>query len=289
MKIRQYIVTYKNPIVLHDCLYSIFSGLNDEQLNMLDLHIINNHSKFHIDKAFESRVTIHHNSLRPDTSTGHLSRDWNTGLVHGFQDLKKPACDIVILTQHDVKFKPNYIKTLIGLHQRYDLVQFGLGDSCMSFTPQVVRRVGLFDERFNNIGFQEEDYLIRAKMWHPDRISINYSMWDHVNKVAFPLHNPISEEENILQDSFNGYQRGDIDHFTSVRYHTYGHILLWQKWVNPKRERTPGIPSWIMYPYFECDVETLIEQRFIIPRWPWPIITHHDIKTFDEPLGEDGL
>jgi len=284
MKVRQYIVTYKNPIVLHDCLESIFKGLSDEELNMLELHIINNHSKFVLDKTFEKHVTVHHNSLRPDTSTGHLSRDWNSGLVHGFENLKKPACDIVILTQHDVKFKPHYIRTLIKLHQRFDLVQFGLGDSCMSFTPQVVRRVGLFDERFNNIGFQEEDYLIRAKMLCGDRISINYTMWDHTNHIEIPPHNPVSDDENILNSSPNGYQRGDLDHFTSVQYHTYGHILLWEKWVKPNREKTPGITSWIMYPYFERDVETLVEQRYMIPRWPWPTITKYDAKSFEDEI-----
>lgn len=283
MKVRQYIVTYNNPILLHDCLESIFKGLSDEEFNMLELHIINNHSRFVLDKTFAKHVTVHHNSLRPDNSTGHLSRDWNSGLVHGFEDLKKPACDIVILTQHDVKFKPHYIRTLIKLHQRFDLVQFGLGDSCMSFTPQVVRRVGLFDERFNNIGFQEEDYLIRAKMLCADKISINYVMWDHTRNVDIPPHNPVTEEENVLQDTFNGYQRGDVDHFYSVRHHTYGHILLWKKWTNPEREKTPGIPSWIMYPYFEKDVETLIEQRYMVPRWPWPVITHHKSKTYDDP------
>lgn len=283
MKVRQYIVTYKNPIVLHDCLESIFKGLSDEELNMLEIHILNNHSRFVIDKSFEKRVTIHHNVLRPDTSTGHLSRDWNTGLVHGFQDLQKPACDIVILNQHDVQFKPNYIRTLIKLHQRYDLVHFGLGDSFMSFTPRMVKRIGLFDERFNGIGFQEEDYFIRAKMWHGDKVSINYSMWDHYTNKHLPLHNPVEPHENVLQDTFNGYHRGDADHFKSMQNHAYGHIVLWQKWINPNREKTPGIPSWIMYPYFECHVETLVEQRYMIPRWPWPMITHYSAKTFDDP------
>jgi hypothetical protein len=283
MKIRQYIVTYRNPIVLHDCLYSIFAGLSDEELSMLEIHILNNHSTFHIDKAFEQRVTIHHNTLRPDHSTGHLARDWNAGLVHGFQDLKNPACDIVILNQHDIQFKPNYIHTLIRLHQRYDLVQFGTGDSFMSFTPQMVRRVGLFDERFNGIGFQEEDYFIRAKMFHSDKISINYPIWDHHTNKDFPLHNPIDVEDVVLQDTFNGYFRGDADHFKSMQHHAYGHIVLWKKWIDPKRERTPGIPSWIMYPYFEHAVETLNEQRYLTPRWPWPMITHYSAKTYDDP------
>lgn len=283
MKIRQYIVTYKNPIVLHDCLYSIFAGLSDEELSMLEIHILNNHSTFHIDKVFEQRVTIHHNVLRPDHSTGHLSRDWNTGLVHGFQDLKNPACDIVILNQHDVQFKPNYIRTLVRLHQQYDLIHFGTGDSFMSFTPQVVRRVGLFDERFNGIGFQEEDYFIRAKIYHPDKISINYPMWDHHTGKLLPLHNPIDAEDVVLRDTFNGYFRGDADHFKSMQHHAYGHIVLWKKWINPNRDRTPGIPSWVMYPYFEHAVETLNEQRYMVPRWPWPMITHYSAKTYDDP------
>lgn len=282
MKIRQYIVTYKNPIVLHDCIDSIFRGLSDEELSMLELNIINNHSHFVLDSTYAKHIKVHHNSLRPDSSTGHLARDWNAALVNGFEDLKNPACDIVILAQHDVQFKPNYIRTLIKLHERYDMIQFGKGDSCISFTPQAIRRIGLFDERFNNIGYQEEDYFIRAKTYHADRVSINYQLWNHFENWG-TTHNPISVEESILKSVPTGYERGDVDHFFSMQYHTYGHVLLWYKWYNPERQQTPGVTSWVLYPYFERDIETLREQRYIIPKTSWPLITHEKEKTF-EPL-----
>jgi uncharacterized protein YkvS len=81
MKIKQYIVTYNNKIQINNCLESIFSKLSNEELSILDVYIINNHSNLDIDEKYLNRVTILNNDLRPDFSTGHLSRNWNQAII----------------------------------------------------------------------------------------------------------------------------------------------------------------------------------------------------------------
>ena len=64
MKIKIYIVTYKNSIDLNNNLKSLFSSnLNGKNLK---INIINNHSDFHLSNKYINRVNILHNTLRPD-------------------------------------------------------------------------------------------------------------------------------------------------------------------------------------------------------------------------------
>lgn len=265
MKIRQYIVTYRNETILNACLDSIFNNLDDEQLAKLELFIINNHSEFAINPLYANRVTVLHNMVRPDFSAGHLSRNWNQALVNGFQSLAKPACDIVILNQNDVVFKKDYINTLIRLHERYNFIQFGIGDSCMSYTPTAVKRIGLWDERFCNIGYQEFDYFVRAQKYHGEKSSIA-----KLSGVGI-IHNPLNAEDVIVEIVPSGYTRKDLYHMESLQYHKIGEHLLQLKWnhhyaiAEGKIKDIPGIESYITYPYFEQDIETLKEQRYIVP------------------------
>jgi hypothetical protein len=40
-------------------------------------------------------------------------------------------------------------------------------------TSNAVKQVGLFDERFCNIGLQEADYFLRCLLYNKDRSSLN--------------------------------------------------------------------------------------------------------------------
>jgi hypothetical protein len=92
MKIKQYIVTYNNSLQINNCLDSIFSKLSEEELSVLEIYIINNHSNLEINKEYLNNITILNNDLRPDFSTGHLSRNWNQAIINGFKSLKNPFC-----------------------------------------------------------------------------------------------------------------------------------------------------------------------------------------------------
>lgn len=261
MKIKQYVVTYNNNEMLDRCLKSM-SGVNHE------IVIIDNFGNCEI-QDYDLNVKIIKNELRPQFSTGHLSKDWNAGLVNGFKDLNNPDCDIVILNQNDVIFKPNYINNLITLHNRFDFIQMGSGDEMMSFTSNAVKKVGLFDERFCNIGFQEADYFLRCLIYNHERSSINDLQHDR-------FINNIQDNEIVIENVICGHDREEESTLLSSEFHPNSHIMFNFKWSNLPLDRNwskipedfnflelkPSI-SHIMYPYFEKDISTLKEQNFI--------------------------
>jgi FkbM family methyltransferase len=265
LKIKQFIVTYNNEVQINNCLKSIFSRSTEAELSLLEIFIINNHTKIKIDPQYAGRVTVLNNALRPDFSTGHLSRSWNQAIINGFKNLKAPDCDILITNQDDTLFVDNYITKVIELHKKLDLVQFGWGDNFISYTPRAVRTVGLWDERFCNIGYQEADYLTRAMLYLKDKASIN----DFSHKRMF---NPADKAECVIEIIPSGYARGEEYCHASVKFHEHSKFLYEMKWgvdphlgwdgLNPRDLRL-RLPQFIYYPYFEKDVETLDEQKYV--------------------------
>jgi hypothetical protein len=62
----------------------------------------------------------------------------------------------------------------------------------------------------------------------------------------------------------------DKNHLASEEYHISGAQIYFLKWGFGQEdiliqidEGKPKLPSFVLYPYFEKDVETLIEQNFI--------------------------
>jgi hypothetical protein len=263
MKIKQYIVTYNNNERLNACIKSMGNFSHE-------VYIVDNYGNAQLDNAeFYPTVTILRNVLRPSFSTGHLAKDWNAALVLGFQNLKEPDADIVILNQNDTLFQPNYVQELIQLHTLFDFVQLGAGDEVLSFTPNAVRQIGLFDERFSNIGFQEADYLLRAIILLPTRSTINDEIHDR-------LCNPIEWVNDIIQNVECGHNREEESTMASAQYHTTSAAAFFDKWhglavdrnwskIPPEFSFTQLRPkvSYIMYPYFEKDIETLTQQNFL--------------------------
>jgi hypothetical protein len=183
MHIRLFIVTYKGESRLQTCLSSLFSS--DLQSCELEVYIINNHTKFNIDAEFEDKVKVLHNSLRPDWSNGHLSRNWNQALLHGFEDLSDPVCDAVVAVQDDTRFHDDWYTKLEELHDTYSIVQNGLGDQFISYQPQGVKNIGLWDERFIFSG-HALDYFNRAYLFNTEDTSINDFGHDRSHNLIFP-------------------------------------------------------------------------------------------------------
>lgn len=271
MKIKQYIITYNNNVVLHDCLTSIFNNLTEYELSILEIYILNNHSNFEIYESFKSKVNVIHNSGRPDFSTGHLSRSWNQSIIHGFGNLIKPLCDIVVTCQNDTIFKKNYINNLIELHKKYDFVNFGHGDNFISYTTEAIKKVGLWDERFCNIGHQETDYFIRVA-----RHLYETSTYNDVD-THLPFHiNPVIN--NIIEIMPTGNSRRDINHIKSQEYHNHSLNILFKKWglnghpaylkstLDDVLNYNQILNNYFYYPYFEKDIDknSLLIQKYII-------------------------
>ena len=94
MKIILSIVTYKNEVHLNRNLQSLYAS--DITKFNFKVEIINNHSYFILHDVFKHKVKVLNNSLRPDWSTGHITKDYNSALVRNFVKLSNPEVDWVI-------------------------------------------------------------------------------------------------------------------------------------------------------------------------------------------------
>lgn len=183
MKIKLYIVTYNNNVALSACLDSLFDSKIPNDV-AFECFIINNHSNIHMDRKYQ--VTIMNNNLRPDFSTGHLARNWNQAIINGFENLNSPACDIVVTCQVDTIFTSDWLSELIEYHKSYCFITMCPGDGFISYTVDAILRIGMWDERFCSIEFQEADYFLRALIYNKQWSSINDF---HHGRVLNPILN----------------------------------------------------------------------------------------------------
>ena len=259
MRVKIYIVTYRNDAVLKRNLDALFASDllgKDPQIT-----VVNNFATLgHI--GLSPGIRVWDNITRPDFSNGHLARNWNECLMDAFVSLKEPQCDLCILMQNDTFVLKDWLPTLLKHHERFDFIQVGAGDQFMSFTPEAVRRVGLFDERFCSIAYQEADYFMMARLMLPERASIND--FQHYRE-----HNPLMAEESwgsviITRDkSLN-------QSFHSIAWHEYNREVFRKKWGRDSSWKVEPVPAslqprisrYFTYPYFEKHIETLAEQRY---------------------------
>jgi len=262
-KIKLYMVTYNNEENLNLTLHSLFLNTKIP----IEIYVINNHSKFRLFKIFEPFVTkVLHNVLRPDFSTGHLSRNWNQALILGFENLKEPKADIVIGCQEDTIFYPSWLENLLKLHEKYSFITYGWGDNFMSWTPEAVKRIGLWDESFQMSG-HTSDYFLRALLYNKEKSSINdYHHSRLLNIEKIKIADRLGEiKEHQAERKFNApYGKQMIEHkWEELKYCS----PMIDRWESEFIEYAPKIKqkcsNRIIYPYFEKDVETLKEQKYV--------------------------
>lgn len=309
--IRVFMVTYNSPQSVEKNLRSLFSSQQPYENVKIQVYIINNHSNFKIPPEFADRVTVLDNwHVRSELSCGHLSRDWNTALIKGFGNLLDPECDQVIGVHDDVIWHSDWLAKLINIHhkQGYTFYMGDFGCSFTSYLPEAVRKIGLWDERFCNIGYHEADYMLRARIYNPDKSTINdiiqgrvwnatEVLFDHpaytpATATAVHTYIPITDKDNARN--------------ASARYHSFSRKIFAEKWnvyverwdINGIWENPPTkplIPSFIYYPYFEKDVEGLEEKGYIFAFrqdrfWYDPWIEKHSLTTNDplKPIARPG-
>ena len=66
--------------------------------------------------------------LRPDFSTGHLSRNYNEAIINSFEDLNDPKCDVVITCQVDTILLENWYQEVLKYLEKYNYICVGHGD-----------------------------------------------------------------------------------------------------------------------------------------------------------------
>jgi len=147
MKLKFYIVTYNRYNDLHTTLDSLFN--TDLFVNKLydnwskEVYIVNNHSNFNLAPKYQDKVTVLHNTMRPDFSCGHLSRNYNEIFINAFKDLNNPDCDLLMHSHDDNIFHPNFFEQLLLYHERYNLITFSQGCGFMSYTAEAVKKIGM--------------------------------------------------------------------------------------------------------------------------------------------------
>jgi hypothetical protein len=120
----------------------------------------------------------------------------------------------------------------------------------ISYTIDAIRTVGLWDERYCNIGCQEGDYFIRQRLFNPNSTVNDKRHWREFNPI----------NDMIVIPHPTGWDREEPSHKASIPYHgisnkifelKYGKVnhMHWDEgW---KYKLTNG--QFIMYPYFEKD------------------------------------
>lgn len=276
MKIKAYFVTYDNDLELNKTLKSFEkSGIKKYDC---EITVINNFKDAPVildDINLPIKVVT--NQTRPSFSTGHLARNWNECLIEGFKSVDEPDADIVILSQNDVEYNEDVIDTLIEYHQKYSFISYGCGDAFHSYTIDAIRSVGLWDERFCNIGWQDCDYFLRQLIYNKEHSSINDPLHHRVhNRIHFDF---------VDFERFSGFNRADPHHMKSLEHHNtsmnvfikkWGYGIPGIHWEGPIKtdvgyttalEITPDIvlksPQWIMYPFFESKIPDLKNKNYI--------------------------
>jgi len=281
MRLKIYFVTFKEPLALNETLESFFNTCDSTRFK--EICIINNHTEFFVEERFKDLVTVLHNNARPDFSTGHLSRNWNQSILHGFKSLDDPDCDILIHAQNDVKFFDGWLNKVIELHQRFDFVATGNGDCFCSYTPDAIRKVGIWDERYCGIGFQEADYFIRSVYHNPDKTCIND--YDHGrlhNNLEPLMDNPRGfdafEKIGICHQSNWEEGQNELHKESAANGHAPSHRVFNYKFfgMTPESLLTPyqfsrmstsiysgRLPTTMLYPYFEKHIPDRQSKNYI--------------------------
>lgn len=264
MKVKIFVVTYKNEKILNDWFLKSLQESTYPK-DSVKLEILNNYSNnLFIDQKYIHIVNfVHHNTVRLDCSTGHLARDWNHGFMNAFIDLTKPKNDAAMLLQNDTILLPNWYEKLCFVMKKYDFVTYGAGDQCQIVNAKCIKKIGIYDERFCNIACQAGDFILRNLLYNPLRTSINdryHGRWHNEEKNHIPI-----------KETPTGAQRKDVNNITA-NTHTDVSLNFWdEKWKIIKpcfwekdswgtrklvlESGAPFVKTHILYPYFEKDIE----------------------------------
>lgn len=262
-QVNVYVVTYNNTQRINENILRFGYTTRNSNANF-KYTVINNHSKtaigqFYTPSNMEFRVW--NNVMRPDISCGHLSRDYNAALMDGFVDLNNPACDQVICCHDDVWYHDGWFEKLTEIHKKYDFYAGDYGCSMTSYLPSAVKTIGIWDERFINIAYHEADFFLRARLYNRDKSSINDYFGGRVLNPTEVLFDHPPENHNKVDHSVK-----------SLQYHPLSRHVFDLKWgCHPEQwatrfsttNKTPKIPTYAYYPYFEKDIDNKEEKGYV--------------------------
>lgn len=279
-KIKVYIATYKRNDILAETLDYLFDS-DFLKVSNGSVFILSNHTSTEVHDRHKDKVSIIRNEGRPDWSNGNLSESWNHALVHGFKDLKNPDCDYVVTLQNDALVDKKWCSNLIKFHERFDFIKGKFGDNVMSFTPQHIKKVGLWDERFCSIQFKEADYDIRSIQRNPKRTYLDDIMhrieYNNSPSFDFDIKGDRNIDDNIKRKADDSEHQMIWNVSRGGIYKKYAWNWFAHKWKDTYKS-SPSIHGWcigwdddfkknppfgqikevVRYPYFEKDIDKSI-------------------------------
>ena len=291
-----YIVTYKRSDILNDTLDKLFSS-DFSSFQNTEVNIINNHSEFHLSQEFANKVNVIHNELRPDWSNGNLAENWNQAILNGFKSLTKPDCKYLVTLQNDTSVHPDWCGNLIKMHEEFSFIVGKYGDNLVSYTPEAVKKIGMWDENFFGVQYKEADYWIRALIFNKNRSCINDILHgvELNNKHALELDTTIDRNfieelgfkgSNTLKRKADNSEHQEIWKTRSGMYKQYAWKYFYEKWKgtwtsepekqgwiknwsqefidNPPDIRKSNIKNIIKYIYFEKDLLNMKEKNYLL-------------------------
>jgi hypothetical protein len=293
-----YIVTYKRSDILNDTLDKLFKS-DFSKVKNTEVNIINNHSDFFIKDRFKAKVRVLNNVLRPDWSNGNLAENWNQALLDGFRDLSNPDSEYVVTFQNDTAVHKNWYANLMQLHKKFNFVVGRYGDNLVSYTPEAVKKIGLWDENFFGVQFKEADYWLRALIYNKEKSFINDTLHGLELNNQSALELDTTEDRNFVEeDGFKGKntlkRRADnIEHQQIWKtrggfYKQYAWCYFYEKWKGTwqygEPERSKWVKNWpkemlssppdlckskikiiMKYPYFEYAIEDHARKNYLLP------------------------
>jgi len=185
------------------------------------------------------------NMYRPKQLSPFLSRDWNACLQHGFGPEGIRSRQAVVLLQQDATPLRNFATTIRKWHfEKHKILithnRQDLGDAIHSYTYAAVERIGMFDERFDYLAYQEIDFFTRAVLTAPDDVALcnGYNVFKDSNECHGSP--PLLLEPNLE----SGIQRNDYGNQTKGGDPTVCHtelkqllLYLWNATSRPQLNR----------------------------------------------------
>jgi hypothetical protein len=295
-KMKIYIVTYKRSDILNDTLKKLFDS-DFSKLPNTEVNIINNHTDFYIQPEFQNKVNVLHNVLRPDWSNGNLAENWNQALLDGFRDLNNPDSEYVVTMQNDTSVHPQWCSNLLEMHKKYNFIVGKYGDNLVSYTPESVKRIGIWDENFFGVQYKEADYWIRALVFNKEKSCINDTLHgielnnENALEVDTTIDRNFVEEDgfagaNTLKRKADNDEHKDIWSTRGGVYKQFAWKYFYQKWNGTWKEeprRETWVKNWlkdfvdnppditkskiknvIRYIYFEKDLYDLQGKNYLV-------------------------
>lgn len=173
-RVKLFIASYKEDALLEELLESVIAS--DVMLFDTQVHVINNNPvplRQRVGFKVPKLVAVHDRALTEPGGLGFPSRTWNQALMSGFRSLDQPDADIVVVLHADTQLGTDWFQVVATHLANCSLATYGAGDQIVVYTPEALRRIGLWDERFSSMSHHEADYFLRARLYAADASCIH--------------------------------------------------------------------------------------------------------------------